>query len=155
LRRLESASYDLPPLWSLVAALPLAWAVLAGSSARLARLDRFVTAALVVGGATLLCLGARQWAYSLVWDSVRPSVPILAAHTCWRVAFAPGTNGRQRQWTFAAVAVAFFVSLVQYPMSRGIYFCFAAPLILVGLAFSVRLPGTRLVTSQAVLLVFY
>jgi len=129
-QRMDSAAYPLPELATVLAAAPLAAVLLIratpGSPWERAGL---VTAFGLVCGAVALC-GHSQPVYATIWWSVRPAVPVVALLGC-RSLLSPhdasSPRGNHRTLTFLLLAMAATVSLIQYPYAFGIYFCYAAP----------------------------
>jgi len=131
-RRLEVAAFALPPAWTLVAALPFT-AILAWRRPLPKRVEQ-----VVLGGLALLLAGVvlsvdHEAVSHAVWYSLRPIVPATVIIACLALASprrAAALPPRRRLELFLLVAVAALASLVQYPYSRGIYFCYAAPLVI-------------------------
>jgi hypothetical protein len=98
----------------------------------------------VLAGAAVLILGGESTVHSMVWWTTRPVVPLV---TMVGLAFLsrddrrPGGTGVLRQQTFALLSAGALISMVQYPFAAEIYFCFAAPPVLLTLLFVSRLRG--------------
>jgi hypothetical protein len=154
-RRVQSAAMALPAPLTLVAALPYAGLLLASVPPRIERALALVLTLALVGVAATA--GAHPAVYRAVWYSVRPLVPIGAIAACLilsRSAPATAPDAVARQRLFLLVAVASLVSLVQFPYAFGIYFCYAAPLVVLALAAVVGArPAPRLL--HLCVLVFY
>lgn len=144
-RRVEAAAMALPPAGTLVAAVPYAillFAPAVASRAIGAGLALLVAAALATVVATA---GTSAAVYQAVWHAARPLVPLAALATAIRLGRAPvGADGHRHATVYLLVAVASLTSLVQFPYAFGIYFCYAAPLVVVAVAAVVGVsPGPR------------
>ncbi|HEV7242052.1 MAG TPA: hypothetical protein VGQ36_22670 [Thermoanaerobaculia bacterium] len=129
-RRLAFAAFDLPPLWTSIAALPLVFALLPARSR---------TPAIVAGVVALAAIPFVSDAplYDAIWWAVRSfllGLTIVAAYLLIRYP----VQGRQRQELVAVLAVASFCALIQFPYAYGIYFCYVAPLVLLVAVFLLR-----------------
>jgi Dolichyl-phosphate-mannose-protein mannosyltransferase len=95
---------------------------------------------LVVGGMLLtlfLQVGNNSSYYRLVWYSVRPLTAVVAVATVLLLlredrAERLSVNTRSQIVLFSALAA--MLSLVQFPAAHVIYFCFAAPLLILAIA---------------------
>jgi hypothetical protein len=134
-RRLGAAAFALPPAWTLVAALPFT-ATLACRIALPKRVEHVVlgVVALILGG--IVMSADHEPISHAVWYSVRPICPATVIIGCLALASplrAATLPPKRRLELFLLLAVAALVSLVQYPYSRGIYFCYAAPLVILAI----------------------
>ncbi len=70
--------------------------------------------------------------YRLVWHSIRTLVPVIALAGAFFLMY-PRAGGRlpvlRRQQLMLVLSATVLVSLVQYPFSAPIYFCYVAPLV--------------------------
>jgi len=104
-------------------------------------------AAGVVGAALAVCAFAfsgRGWVYRQVFESARSLAPvavIAGAAALWRRGDAAARD--RRDASFAVLAMAAMVLMVQFPFSAPIYFCFAAPLVAVAVRAVVDVPEPR------------
>jgi hypothetical protein len=132
--RFEMAALPMPPLVSLIAALPLAGVL--GWAVCLPRM-RGGRLALGIGGGLAICLalmGAHPNIYTWIWYSLRPTVPLLTLAGCCVLAWPRRFRGRsrdQRRQLFLILAMAAMGSLIQFPFAAGVYFLYAAPLVIV------------------------
>jgi len=129
-RQLGFAAFDLPPLWTSIAALPLVFALLPARSR---------TAAIVAGLAALAMIPFASEAplYDAIWWAVRSfllGLTIVAAYLLIRFP----AEGRLRAQVVAVLAVASFCTLIQFPYAFGTYFCYVAPLVLLATVFLLR-----------------
>ncbi len=136
-KRWDSAAYPLPVPATLVAVLPLAVLLVMGSRGTLpTRSMRYVALTGFVCG-VLAWSGRNEFVYSAIWNSLRPLVPLVTVVGCWLLASRSATESpapQRREILFLLLAMAAMVSLVQYPYAFGIYFCYAAPLVILAFA---------------------
>ena len=130
-RRLGQAERSLPPAENVAWALPYGAALLAIALGWRARWSAYV--ALVAGLAFVAALASLDLdaSYLALWNSARflPVFAILAG--CLLVVRRPLTlSPSRRQQLFLLMAVLAAISLVQFPFSAPIYFCYTAPLLL-------------------------
>jgi hypothetical protein len=142
-RRIRSASFPLPPLWSLWASLPLALLLIAPFVRPMRREPAFGVVVALLACLTCVLFGGSKPVYSLVWDTARPTIP-LAAITGGGILYATraGNDSSRRglrRLVFLLMSMAAMVSLVQFPYSFGIYFCYAAPFSVLALASAIHL----------------
>lgn len=152
--RFTQAALNLPPLWTLEWALPLAAAlgfVIAGRRA-LPRATPWVCA-----GILLIVLGfsASTPVYRDVWHSLRGMVPLTVAAGV----FLLGRNDAQRTThdprLFLLLAVTAECSLVQYPFSAPIYFLYVLPLAFLAALAVLTSGAQRLGSVLAIAAAFY
>lgn len=125
-QRLAFAAYDPPPLATAIFALPLLLTLLPLRS-------RLVATIIGIAALTLIPFAWEQPLYSIVWWSVRGvflGVIVIAACVLLRM--------RSDARLLAVISVAAFCSLVQFPYSFAIYFCYVAPLVLLSAVFLLR-----------------
>jgi Dolichyl-phosphate-mannose-protein mannosyltransferase len=147
-RRIEAASFPLPPPSTLLFALPYALVLLWSPTLPLA-VELAITAATVAGLAVVLAMaGSRLDYYEPVWWAVRPLVPVVTVIGCLRLLRAPPatpSDAAAAQRLFLVLAVASLVSVVQFPYAFPVYFFYAAPLVVVAVAAVVAArPGPRI-----------
>ncbi|MEX0717574.1 MAG: glycosyltransferase family 39 protein [Planctomycetaceae bacterium] len=97
--------------------------------------------AVAVAG-VIVAVGSAVTIYASVWHSMRHALPFVVLAGCaalWsRNRQANGElDSRTRQKLFLVLAMAALVSLVQIPQAWGVYFCYAAPMIVLAAAFVV------------------
>lgn len=121
---------DLPSLDTLWAALPWALAFVAGSFRRPLPGQRWLVLPVAAVALALVVVGERQAVYAPFWASLRPLVPVLVGLAAWELS-SPGAlpAGASRPQLMLLASLAGMFSLVQFPYSGGIYFCYVAPLI--------------------------
>ncbi len=132
-RRMKFASNALPSPTTLISMLPLSlcFLPLRGQVRWIARCH--VAAVLAVPCLMAILAGGSLLVYSGFWSSLRPMVPLFTLIGAWRVATWPvqiDEHDRWREVLFWVLSVTAMVSLVQYPFSAGIYFCYTAPMVI-------------------------
>jgi hypothetical protein len=136
-QRFEYATYSMPPAWTLAAVFPFIWLLCDPFFRNRRRAGGFVLLPLAVLFCIALIYGRHTIVYQTVWYSLRPLVPLLTgvglAVLLPRFGSERLTN-LQRQRLFLLVVVAVMVSLVQFPFAAGIYFCYAAPTVILAIA---------------------
>jgi hypothetical protein len=120
-RRLQVATFPLPALasnWPVLVVVALV--AVAGA---LSRRAQWVAGALLclILGIVLKQASSDSAAYLGVWAVARITIPLVVVCGCLML-------GRMSERMFATLAVASFCSLVQFPFSAPIYFCYVAPL---------------------------
>jgi hypothetical protein len=156
-RRVRWASFPLPPLWTLVAAVPYAL-VLAFPGAFAGRRARPATAVVASALVTALLLAGRPPVYRAIWYSLRPLVPAVVGLGCLGlVSAASGVRadavGRAR--VVVLLAVLGFMNLTQFPYASGIYFCYLWPLVVLAIAAVVGMQPAAPRALHACVLCFY
>lgn len=161
-RRFEFASLGLPPLASLGTAVPLASLLaVALAGGRLPRAGLrglpWLVGATAIALAGALAYGREAPVYRAVWDSLRPSVPLVTLAGCLLLATTRGArmSPLARQQLFLLVAMAAMTSLVQFPFAAGIYFCYAMPPAALAIAFVLKHGGRATGGLAVCLLCFY
>ncbi len=142
-RRLESAAVALPPLWTLLSALPYA-ALLAWSAAISQRTERIGLAVLAPILVALALYGSEPRVNAAIWDSVRPIGPAVVLVGCALLGSAARTGSltpKRRAEVMLLLSVAAFTSLIQFPYALGVYFAYVAPFVILAV--------TAVVSSRA------
>lgn len=156
-RRFANIHLELPPLSSLWTAAPLALLLVAGFRRRSSPIHAGWILAGACGLGLLLSIGNRASVYRATWDSVRPAVPLLAlavfALLGWRGGAAIPADRRAPLFLLAATAA--LSALVQLPFPGGVYFCYVAPLVILGIHHVVGAQLTRPAPLLALALVYY
>ncbi|MEM9366333.1 MAG: glycosyltransferase family 39 protein [Planctomycetota bacterium] len=135
-RRFEWAGFDLPSVHSLRAALPGLllmslgwWSQWLGDSRKLLNSLGLITPAGLIG-LLLLGVAGQESIYRLAWDGLRPLVPVSVILGCVYLIKGPRLlRARRGQTVFLLISVSAMTSLIQFPYSAGVYFCYAAPLV--------------------------
>jgi hypothetical protein len=162
--RLQWASYPLPPVSSLVAMLPwlLLLAIPLVTRRWLARGARalhcrspLLAAALAVVCVAGIAYGGSDPVYRAVWSTTRPLVPlaVLIGVTMLFREHRETRPGQRVLFLFSATAA--MVSLVQFPYAFGIYFCYAAPTVVLALAAVVGMQARSPRVLHCLTLLFY
>ncbi len=158
LKRFDSVAVAMPEVATFAAALPLVALLVvpllgrrvafpAGGAKRVAALAALPAAA-------LLAAGGETPIYRAVWHSVRPLGTVAVVLGVYLVARAD-LSARRRQRLFLLAASTAMVALVQFPNGFGIYFCYAAPLLIVTLLHVVAAQPRAPRRLLAIAVVFY
>lgn len=145
--RFHSATAEMPPPVTMLAALPYGL-VLVGGVARARLLDRrwgmVVFAATAAIALLAIAGGAVDPLYRSVWYSVRHlTLPIVLAGCFLLVSEHLGLSLPARQELYLLSLLAALMPLVQIPFAAAIYFCYAAPFLLLAAVAVVRHSSTR------------
>jgi hypothetical protein len=89
--------------------------------------------------------------YRLVWNAVRFSLLGLGPLAVVMLRRRIGSRG-QRTMLYALTASASFLALFQFPLPFPIYFCFAAPLVVLSLVTTLRLAGVTTTNLTALVI---
>jgi hypothetical protein len=131
-KRVGTASYPMLPPWSMLALAP-AWLLFAYGRRMAARMNRWHVAGLVVVlAAYLVATGRVPLMYRLVWYAARGALPplVLAAVVLLSKARPADTESAlRRSRIMLLLGVSAVFTLVQFPFSVPIYFCYVAPLV--------------------------
>lgn len=135
-QRFDYADMDLPPLIYMLGCIP-ALICFHLSSIRSSNHDTSVSISLGIAGAVLFLVtfylfpettladGVYRWTF----HAIRMIVPALSVLIAVRLK-SQVRDASQRYHLFAGCAMISLMSLVQFPYSFGIYFCYIAPLVL-------------------------
>jgi hypothetical protein len=136
--RFGAASHRMPSLTSLRALVPVVLLFAYGRQIA-GRATRFHWAILaLLMGLYLVATGTNPLLYHLVWFAIRDALPLLVLLGAFvlartRATDSESSSGRSRTMLLLSVSAVF--TLVQFPFSAPIYFCYVAPLVaLVGVA---------------------
>lgn len=133
MRRFDIVTRKLPPLYTVLAVLPLlacAWA-----ARRVRRPLRWYEAAALAAFVVVFVRATGTYAplYRFVWHSVRGLLPPLVLGGLWLLSH-PRNADRARpalsRWTFLLLACTAMCSLVQFPFAAPLYFAYVAPLVI-------------------------
>jgi len=159
-KRLQFASLAMARPYFILAGVPCALLIsplanrirLTPSQTRIAVVALSVVAAVVITASFY-----RSLPYQLVWQSGRGFAALLPVVVSWLLARSDEDSGQGRI-VFAAAAMLAWASLVQFPFSGAIYFCYTVPLAVIAGAIAARhfsTPGNPpLVVWCAALMVF-
>ncbi len=138
--------HPLPSIFTLVTLTPLMIILVAGATLRRCWGPfRYLAILLGLGFLGVLFFASRDGVYRSIWHSVRPVVPLVSLVTCVMLArrgIADSLSEKMRSQIFLLVAMSSMVSLVQFPYPFAIYFCFAAPVVILAV-FSVAIHQAR------------
>ncbi len=132
-KRLNSASYRTLPLKSMVALVPVAMIFAYGRlfATRMGRLRVIILAAMLA--VYLVATASNPPLYRLVWSALRAAPPVLvslAVIVLLRSQWANRVSPLLRSRTMLLLSVTAIFTLVQFPFSAPIYFCYVAPLVM-------------------------
>jgi hypothetical protein len=135
-RRVQFAAIRPPGPATLLAALPLAALLVPWSPLSRRRLT--INVALLAGAlfAVFLVSATSPWLYGRVWLSVRslgPVAVVAGAFILARGDLVPRKNDIRRQRQGLVLWVLALMSLLQFPFSAPIYYCYVAPMVLLAL----------------------
>jgi hypothetical protein len=154
--RAENGAYPLPGLLALVQCVPLASIFACGLHEENRSRRCFEIAALFVLAA-ILAVSETRWGFFVSFHALRNITPLLVAIGLWMLLNSERTilSGDQKQHLFLMCSVAGLCSLVQFPHAYGIYFFYAAPLVLLAGVFIAACQPWPLRTALGGVLVFY
>jgi hypothetical protein len=156
-KRFGTASYRALHLRSMIALLPIAL-LLAYGRWFAGRMDRSRVVALGLVLAAFLAATAREPSlYRLVWNAARAALPVLvllSVIVLARTRTGEVTNPLLRSQTMLLLSVSSIFTLVQFPFSAPIYFCYTAPLVILLATALLRHVQPMALAVPACLLVF-
>jgi hypothetical protein len=160
-RRVQFASFEMPPAQWILAGLPLLAAVMPlPAFARVPALSSRVSGvALWFAGGLLVVASLYNFtSYQIIWQAARAFAALLPVAICAILMSRHARDARERRVLFGFAAFLAWPSLVQIPFSAPIYFCYVTPLAVVA---AVALAGHNAVlvrqgiaVTAAVLLTF-
>ena len=131
-KRFGVAEHRMLPLWSMRALVPV-WLLLAYGRQLAGRMTRFhVLGLALVLAAYLVATGTDALLYRFVWYAARDVLPVLVllgVIVLARVRAADAASPLLRSRTMLLLSVSAVFTLVQFPFSAPIYFCYVAPLV--------------------------
>ena len=130
-KRLQFASLDMPPAHWIVAGIPLVAIVMPLPLLDRARgfATRPVVGMLWLLGLTVPILSLYDMtSYQVIWQSVRAFAALLPIACCWLILSERVHDPKQRRILFGLASMLAWASLVQFPFSAAIYFCYVTPL---------------------------
>jgi hypothetical protein len=161
-KRLQFASLGMSsPQWILTGIPLVAMIVLPFRGSRASphpALSRLAVTALWVVVVTLPITALYNvWSYQLIWQSARGFTALLPVVSCWLLFSGRIQDTKQRWILFGMVSMLAWASLVQFPFSGAIYFCYVTPLAVIAAAAAagstgIRRPAVR--AAAALLLTF-
>ncbi|HWZ84992.1 MAG TPA: hypothetical protein VN032_02255, partial [Thermoanaerobaculia bacterium] len=154
MRQIAMARVALPPVTSLLAAVPYALLLMVPAALR-GRSERRWAAALAAGLFAALLLSSSPETYRLIWSSARSLNVVAVIAGGVLLVRSESLEDRTRQGIFLLMAVTALMSLVQFPFSAPIYFCYVAPLAGVTLAAIALADGRAPRLLHLCVLVFY
>ena len=155
-RRVQFASVEMPPAHWIFAGLPLLWAVAPVPSLARWPLRGWWPSAIVLSLAAVALAVRGLYSpavYQLIWQAARGAAALLPVAICVVLARPRGQDAKERRILFGIAAMLAWASLVQFPFSAPIYFCYVTPLAVLaavalagnaGVATRPALPGAAL-----------
>ncbi len=128
--RLERGAYPLPIFARFLLAVPLGGMLALG--VRKQKISRRQESLIAAGLLVLLLFSGTRVGFILSFHAIRNLTPLVVGMTLGMLAWADLSEipSRRRQELFLICATALLISLVQYPFSFGIYFFYAAPMVM-------------------------
>ncbi len=168
-KRVEFADYPLPPLSSLLALVPLACVMVLPLFFRRKQNPLWLTAVAWIASPFMIMVAWQSPLYETVWDSVRSLIPLATVVGCAMLLRRSRTNGdsvpvadstmvidaRHDGTLFLLLAMSAMISLVQFPYSFAIYFCYSIPLGILALAAIIQKQSTAPTHLHLAVAVFY
>jgi hypothetical protein len=131
-KRFGVAALPMLSLWSMLALAPV-WLLFAYGRRAADRMTRYHVLALALALAAYLFLtGTNALMYRLVWYAARGLLPVLAlagVAVMSRPRAVDTETPLLRSQTMILLSVSAVFTLVQFPFSAAIYFCYVAPLV--------------------------
>lgn len=131
-RRFSIAAWPAPPLRTMVAVIPFALLLALAHRARRALRPRETTLLGLTLLLVLLASGGNGMLYRGVWNAARSALPVLAISGVaflWRARDADVRSPLLPAQAVLVLSVTALASLVQFPYSAPIYFCYVAPFV--------------------------
>lgn len=155
--RLTKGAFPLPGFEGFAKSAPLAALLAWGLVAKSDRASRGLQSIVLAVLALLLACSGTQLGFAFGFHALRNIMPLMVALALVMLVRADRLNiaVEQRQLLFLVVAAAMLGSLVQYPHAYGIYFFYAAPLVVVAALFIVANQPQAPQLALAGILVFY
>jgi hypothetical protein len=127
--RVDAVVFSLPPASYLALEVPVAAVLLLGLTS-LGKRDRMISLVVLPLSILGLVLSFNFNVFHLVVTMVRLSLPIVAVIASWMLLFDTNLEDRRKLEIFTVLTVSSFMTLVQFPFSAPIYFCYVAPLVI-------------------------
>jgi hypothetical protein len=160
-QRLRFASMDMPSAYLILSGLPVLALVMPFSrSIELAAFRSRAIGTAMWGLAVALAAASLrdERSYQIVWQSSRAFAALLPVAIAWLLISRHIVRPSDRRVLFSIAAMLSWGSLVQFPFSAPIYFCYVAPLaVLAGVAtaaLSLSITRPAIVAWSALLIVF-
>ncbi len=139
-KRMQFADYAMPPTSSLVAVIPYALLLIVPMMIGQRLNQIWLTASAWIVCVFAILVSYESPVYGLMWDSTRPLIPLVTLVSIVMLLRTPTSvsalTARERM-LFLLLAMAAMTSLVQFPYSFAIYFCYAAPIVILAIVAAV------------------
>ncbi len=128
-KRLQFASFEMPPAYWIAAGIPLVAVIMPAGRWSGRPVPGGIRAALwsLAVVATVSSL-YHALSYQVIWQSARAFAALLPVVICSLLLAQRFDDPKQRSILFGCAAMLAWSSLVQFPFSAPIYFCYVAPL---------------------------
>jgi hypothetical protein len=158
-KRLEFASMQMPPAYWIFAGAPFVAMLAMSGPDRDRTIGRGITSAIWFLAVLLPIVALYDaWSYQLIWQAARSFAALLPVVVCGLLLSRRVPDLKQRRLLFGLASMLAWASLVQFPFSAPIYFCYITPLaVIAGVALAGSMPGSRQLLGRAaavVLLMF-
>ncbi len=160
-RRLQFASLPMAHAYFILAGVPCVALVspLASRAQFTESQVRFVMIALSLAAGLVIAASLDRYAaYQLMWQSGRGFAALLPVVVAGLLFFRRDGDSKRRRALFGTTVILAWASLVQFPFSGAIYFCYTVPLVVIAGAASAKhfstLRNPALVVWCGALLVF-
>jgi hypothetical protein len=132
-KRLTFASIPMPPAAFIITGIPLLGLALPLPRSMFGARSRVFEALMWIAAVALPVLalwsfGAYQW----IWQSTRAFAALLPLAICWGLAAGQVRDDSQQRVLFIMASMLAWASLNQYPWGVPAYFCYVAPLAVIG-----------------------
>jgi len=151
--RVDAVVFSLPPASYLALEVPVAALLLLGLTS-LGQRDRIISLVLIPLLLVGLVLSLSFSVFNLVFTMVRLLMPIVAVIASWMLLFDKDLEDRRKLEIYTVLTVSSFMTLVQFPFSAPIYFCYVAPLFILSSQITCASQPHAAVRTQWTLLLF-
>ena len=142
--RLDFAFWRPPGLEEYVFVIPYGVLLAVSVFAPAKRAPKWLLLLVILALSVLLSLAHQASVYAAIWASLRPMIPLTVTFSCIALLRFKDRPTKARRHLFVATCALAFCSLGQFPVSHGIYFCYAAVFLILALAALLRFIGLRL-----------
>ncbi len=139
--RLEFSVLPPPGVWEYVFVIPYALLLGASIFAPTRPAPKWLLLLTILVLAVLISVAPQARAYDAIWGSLRPMIPLTVVFACVALLRFNDRPQNAKRNLFAATCALAFCSLVQFPVTHGIYFCYVAVFLIMALATLIRFVG--------------
>jgi hypothetical protein len=132
-KRLEFATMQMPPAYWILAGAPfVAMIVAIHGHHRDTMIGPGITRAIWFLAVPLPIVALYDaWSYELIWQAARSFAALLPVAVCGLLLSRRVHDAKQRWLLFGLVSMLAWASLIQFPFSAPIYFCYITPLAVI------------------------